>query len=68
MVSSTPADRTRVLVLIKGLGIGGAERLIAEGAGYWDRESIDYRVAYFLPWKDQLVGEIACNGDRRSTA
>jgi len=62
MVSSTPADRTRVLVLIKGLGIGGAERLIAEGAQHWDREGIDYRVAYFLPWKDQLVGEIAGRG------
>jgi glycosyltransferase involved in cell wall biosynthesis len=62
MVSSTPVERTRVLILIKGLGIGGAERLIAEGARYWDRQGIDYRVAYFLPWKDQLVGEIADHG------
>jgi glycosyltransferase involved in cell wall biosynthesis len=72
MVSSTPRERTRVLILIKGLGIGGAERLIAEGARYWDGQSFDYRVAYFLPWKDQLVGEITgheitveCLGSKR---
>jgi glycosyltransferase involved in cell wall biosynthesis len=62
MVSSTPVDRIRVLVLIKGLGIGGAERLIAEGAQNWDRTRIDYRVAYFLPWKNQLVDEITGMG------
>jgi glycosyltransferase involved in cell wall biosynthesis len=72
MVSSKPVDRTRVLVLIKGLGIGGAERLIAEGALHWDRRGLDYRVAYFLPWKNQLVEEIAglgiavdCLGSKR---
>lgn len=61
-----------VLVLIHGLGIGGAERLISEGSTYWDRESFDYRVAYVLPWKDQLVPEltskdvpVACIGGRR---
>jgi glycosyltransferase involved in cell wall biosynthesis len=62
MVSSKPVDRARVLILIKGLGIGGAERLIAEGAAHWDRQRIDYRVAYVLPWKDQLVAEITAHG------
>jgi glycosyltransferase involved in cell wall biosynthesis len=62
MVSPTPIDRIRVLILIKGLGIGGAERLIAEGAAHWDRDRFDYRVAYLLPWKDQLVAEIAGHG------
>ncbi len=47
-----------VLVLIKGLGIGGAERLIADGAAFWNREQYDYRVAYVLPWKDQVVPEL----------
>ncbi len=47
-----------VLVLIKGLGIGGAERLISEGARFWDRHAFDYRVAYLLPWKDQLVSDL----------
>ena len=50
--------RPTVLVLIKGLGIGGAERLIADGAGFWDRDAYDYRVAYVIPWKDQLVTEL----------
>jgi glycosyltransferase involved in cell wall biosynthesis len=64
--------RPVVLVVIKGLGIGGAERLIAEGARHWDTSSFDYRVAYVLPWKDQLVDELAardievtCIGGRR---
>ena len=54
-MSPTPGDRTRVLVLIKGLGLGGAESLIAESAPLWDTESFEYRVVYLLPWKDQLV-------------
>lgn len=48
-------DRARVLVLIKGLGLGGAENLIAESAPLWDMTSFRYRVVYLLPWKDQLV-------------
>jgi glycosyltransferase involved in cell wall biosynthesis len=47
-----------VLVTVKGLGIGGAEKLIAESARLWDRDAFDYHVAYALPWKDQLVAPI----------
>jgi L-malate glycosyltransferase len=72
---SPTTARTRVLVLIKGLGIGGAERLIAESAGFWDRRSFDYSVAYVLPWKDQLVPalldqgvEVTCIGGRRGAS
>ncbi len=54
--------RAKVLVLIKGLGIGGAERLISEAPPFWDRERFDYRVAYLLPWKDQLVPELRAAG------
>ena len=50
--------RSVVLVAIKGLGLGGAEKLVAEGARYWDRERFDYHVAYMLPWKNQLVPEL----------
>lgn len=71
-MSSEPADRARILVLIKGLGIGGAERLISDGAEHWDRQRFDYRVAYVLPWKDQLVAplrelgiDVACLGSDR---
>lgn len=54
--------RIRILVLIKGLGIGGAEKLISEGARFWDRERFDYSVAYVLPWKDQLVADLVAQG------
>lgn len=47
--------RPTVVVAIKGLGIGGAEKLIVEGSRFWNRDRYDYRVAYALPWKDQLV-------------
>lgn len=56
------ARRPVVLVVIKGLGLGGAERLISEAAAIWDQTRFDYRVAYFLPWKDQLVPEIVASG------
>lgn len=55
-------SRTRVLILIKGLGIGGAETLIAESSSLWDRETFDYRVAFLLPWKDQLVPRLRDRG------
>ncbi len=71
-MSSARADRPRILVLIKGLGIGGAERLIVEASKSWDRSSFDYRVAYVLPWKDQLVSRlteaevpVVCIGGKR---
>jgi glycosyltransferase involved in cell wall biosynthesis len=71
-MSSDRADRTRILVLIKGLGIGGAERLISDGAEHWDRDRFEYRVVYVLPWKDHLVEplrrlgvEVDCVGSKR---
>ncbi|MEX1005558.1 MAG: glycosyltransferase [Acidimicrobiia bacterium] len=67
-------DRPRVLVLVWGLGIGGAEKLISEGVRHFDRSAFDYQVAYVLPWKDQLVAEIetagipvTCIGGRRGS-
>jgi glycosyltransferase involved in cell wall biosynthesis len=40
--------------LIKGLGLGGAERLLVDALPYWDRARFAYHVAYVLPWKDAL--------------
>jgi glycosyltransferase involved in cell wall biosynthesis len=51
-------DRIRVLWLIKGLGPGGAERLLTACAAVRDRDVFDYRAAYLLPWKDQLVPDL----------
>ena len=52
------STQRNILVLIKGLGIGGAEKLISEGARFWDREEFSYSVAYVLPWKDQLAPDL----------
>lgn len=49
----------RVLWLTKGLGPGGAERLLVSFAAIADRDRCDLRAAYLLPWKDHLVAELA---------
>lgn len=46
----------RVLSLIKGLGLGGAEMLLANAVPHLDRGRFDYEVAYLLPESDQLAG------------
>ena len=52
----------RVLWLTKGLGPGGAERLLVELAGVLDRSAVDVEAAYVLPWKDHLAGELEAAG------
>lgn len=47
--------RKKVLWLIKGLGRGGAERLIETSIPYFNRVVFDYEVAYFLPKKNDIV-------------
>jgi L-malate glycosyltransferase len=56
--------RTRVLHVIKGLGPGGAERLLCSAVAAGDRRAFDYDVAYLLPWKNHLVGELTALGVR----
>lgn len=51
-----------VLLLIKGLGRGGAEQLLASAAPHLDRTRWEYEVAYLLPWKDALVSEVGGTG------
>ena len=48
----------RILLLIKGLGRGGAERLLVDAIRYGDRSRFSYEVAYLLPAKDALVAEL----------
>jgi glycosyltransferase involved in cell wall biosynthesis len=52
----------RILLLIKGLGRGGAEQLLVNAAPYLDRDRFDYRVAYLLPWKNALAEELGRHG------
>ena len=49
---------TRVLWLIKGLGLGGAEKLLVLATPYLDRTRFQYEVAYFLPWKSAVVPDL----------
>jgi glycosyltransferase involved in cell wall biosynthesis len=55
-------ERIKVLWLIKGLGLGGAEMLLARAVPHLDREAFDYEIAYLLPWKDALVGDFQVAG------
>ena len=60
---STDASRfrsvpARVLWVIKGLGPGGAERLLCAAARAHDREHFHIECAYVLPWKDHLAEEL----------
>ena len=52
----------RVLILIKGLGRGGAEQLLASAAPHLDHDRFRYEVAYLLPAKDALAAELARHG------
>jgi glycosyltransferase involved in cell wall biosynthesis len=56
--------KRRVLLLIKGLGRGGAEQLLVSAAKHLDMERFNYEVAYLLPHKDDLVGELESAGIR----
>lgn len=50
--------RAKVLWLIKGLGLGGAEKLLVLAAPYLDRSRFEYEVLFLLPWKTALVPEL----------
>ena len=52
------AAPARVLWLIKGLGPGGAERLLVASASSIDRDRFEVSAAYLLPWKDHLAAEL----------
>jgi glycosyltransferase involved in cell wall biosynthesis len=55
-------SKIKILWLIKGLGLGGAEKLFCNALPYLDRDRFDYQVGYFLPWKDALVPELQAGG------
>ena len=60
-MSSSSDDRAspaRILWLAKGLGRGGAERLLVSLAKRLDRSCFHLEVAYVLPWKDALVPDL----------
>ncbi len=52
----------RVLWLTKGLGPGGAERLLVTHAAVTDPDRVTYEAAYLLPHKRHLVAELEALG------
>lgn len=48
----------RVLHVVKGLGPGGAERLLVSVAAATEAAAATTAVAYLLPWKQHLVAEL----------
>lgn len=58
----TKVSKIRVLLLIKGLGRGGAEQLLVNAAEHGDASRFEYQVAYVLPWKDAFVPDLRALG------
>jgi glycosyltransferase involved in cell wall biosynthesis len=54
--------RLRVLHVVKGLGPGGAERLLCSAAAVRNRDAFEYDVAYVLPWKNHVVPDLVGQG------
>lgn len=54
--------KPKILLLIKSLGLGGAERLLVDSLPYLNRERFAYQVAYLVPWKATLVPAIEAAG------
>lgn len=52
----------RVLHLVKGLGPGGAERLLVSIASASNPDTVHHEVAYLLGWKQHLVPELEALG------
>lgn len=61
-----PSDTmgVRVLWVVKGLGPGGAERLLASAARFHDHTRFEFDCAYVLAGKDHLAGELEQAGVR----
>jgi len=54
--------RLRILLAIKCLGYGGAERLLVDMVATGDRQEFDYEVAYVLSAENALVPAVTAGG------
>jgi glycosyltransferase involved in cell wall biosynthesis len=60
--AQTPSGQLRVLLVIKCLGYGGAERLLVDMVAVGDRRRFEYEVAYVLRDLDALVPSVLGGG------
>ena len=61
-VQTVQSEPVKVLHIIKSLGRGGAEILLPETLRQHDKSQYEFHYIYFLPWKNQVVGEIENEG------
>ena len=54
----------KVLHLIKSLGRGGAEMLLAESLLLHNKNQFEFHYVYFLPWKNQVVQQLSDPGGK----
>ena len=59
---SATSSRLRILLVIKCLGFGGAERLLVDMVARGDTQSFHYEVAYVLAAEHALVPDIVSTG------
>ncbi len=57
-------EKIKILHIIKSLGRGGAEMLLPETLNLHDRTKFEFHFIYFLPWKNQMVGDIQKYGGK----
>jgi glycosyltransferase involved in cell wall biosynthesis len=60
--ADAPRRPIRVLLAIKSLGHGGAERLLVDTVNHGDRQAFHYEVAFVLSSGDALVAELESGG------
>ena len=60
--AALPDRKLRVLLLIKCLGYGGAERILVDVASQADRDRFEYEAAYVLAKEDGLVPQMSATG------
>lgn len=61
-MSTESTEPIKVLWLIKGLGPGGAEKLLVSSAQVVDQKSFRYRAAFIRPDKEHLVPDLEQRG------
>lgn len=57
-LGAEPSGRLRILLVIKGLATGGAERLLVDTVAAGDRDHFEYEVSYILDQSNSLVGQL----------
>jgi glycosyltransferase involved in cell wall biosynthesis len=55
-------NKIKILQLVKSLGVGGAEMLLAETLKAHDRDRFEFHYIYFLPFKNQMVESLEQSG------